>query len=54
MVTFALREWAKLLGLGNSSINSVEIELLEYSPLIALDLSVYYPLQVSLLTPTNV
>ena len=43
----------KIVRTGNTSTDSVEIELLEYSPLIALDLSVYYPVQVSLLTPPN-
>jgi hypothetical protein len=48
-----LARMGKIVRTGNSSIDSVEIELLEYSPLISLDLSVYYPIQVSLLTPTN-
>jgi len=43
----------KIIRTGNSSIDSVETELLEYSPVIALDLLVYYPVQVSLLTSPN-
>jgi hypothetical protein len=46
-----LARMGKLIRTGNNSIDSVEIELLEYSPLIALDLSVYYPVRVSLWTP---
>lgn len=37
----------------NSGVDSVEIELLEYSPLIALDLSNWYLVQASLLTPPD-
>jgi len=43
----------KIVRTGNSSTDSVQIELLEYSPLIAWDLSVCYPVQVSLLTPPD-
>lgn len=48
-----LARMGKIVRTGNSSTDGVQVELLGYSPLIASDLSVCYPVQVSLLTPPD-